>query len=714
MLDTERARKDASDWYDSPADPWWQHIQSSLQPPPESDNVVAPDLSTKPHVCPTCGVFYATRAAMLAHITKSHTDPSDVKDPLTFDKAKDAIGGVPQCAACGKQFPTWQLLQRHVVGRYCAAKHDIQPQLPAAPVEPAEARPELFCESTMQGLLEKHGANAIYHVPSRAAYAQHCMQCGQWIASSKTIKLPYKHSHPAFIQTHAGATLQMCKSYSSCGSPCPYWPINPSARSCGSFALVSLPSMETAQSQIDEVFGTLALESAANFGSLLTAENSERDRRAKQHKGSDGKGNGQGKRPRPSFNGSFGQRGGNPRGQRNSPAQDQAAHVPLIKAMGRLPVNSTGDSAPDSQTELCLDGVPQAGTARTHAASLQNCRGLPRSLSDEAYGCAPPGGPSQHTVSGIADLPSEPLLSAAAAECCKGESLDDPRRNWNYQRWNSETQCLQMDEARPPLEHQELIGHVGLPVKAVQQKDVIHRFNATHGIFATAEGTTSFMLEIGLRAPGVEKVWSCLEILSHLSALQLCGMQLKREGLKRSSLANDLQKMLQSYGGSCYVTHPSTAMPTPLPSRSCGVTLCFRFLSFRSLDQKSRPGVTSYTALHLSPCLGCRPGRLCSGVGTGLLPSTMWRPLWHTSSLSCARLSCKVSGSLVLHYRRPHESSMPVVWKRLSSYICKPIMARCRSVLMAGTNRCPCMRSLRHHLLYSCSSPGILLRRGRL
>ena len=221
LLDTESDRKQASEWFDpltyGPHSSWWQHLKTSLQPPVESVQLVAPDLMIKPYTCPTCGISCATRAVMLAHITKSHSDPTAAKIELTFDKAKDAIGGMPQCAACGKQFPTWQLLQRHVVGNYCAAKHADQPQLPSAPVVPTATRPELFAETTLQTLLTKHGANAIYHLTDRQVYAQHCMQCGQWIASSKAMKLHYKHSHPDLLSTHASTALKLCASYTLVG-----------------------------------------------------------------------------------------------------------------------------------------------------------------------------------------------------------------------------------------------------------------------------------------------------------------------------------------------------------------------------------------------------------------------------------------------------------------------------------------------------------------
>eukprot|EP00439_Symbiodinium_sp_Y106_P055572 s6996_g7.t1 len=91
--------------------------------------------------------------------------------------------------------------------------------------------------------------------------------------------------------------------------------------------------MASAETQIEEIFGSLAKGSAAGFGQLLLEDTSEADRPTKQHKGNAG--NGLGKRPRPYSNGSS--RGSNhPRGQRGSQSQDHSGHMPLVKAMGRL------------------------------------------------------------------------------------------------------------------------------------------------------------------------------------------------------------------------------------------------------------------------------------------------------------------------------------------------------------------------------------------
>ena len=101
-----------------------------------------------------------------------------------------------------------------------------------------------------------------------------------------------------------------------------------------------------------------------------------------------------------------------------------------------------------------------------------------------------------------------------------------------------------MDSSRQPLDFQELLILLSAMAQAVRRKDVVHRFNATHQLAAEQRGTARFMLEIGLRAEGVADVWKGLEALQGLAALQIVGMQLRRDGLRRSNLAEDVQRML--------------------------------------------------------------------------------------------------------------------------------------------------------------------------
>ncbi|CAE7191108.1 unnamed protein product [Symbiodinium necroappetens] len=96
--------------------------------------------------------------------------------------------------------------------------------------------------------------------------------------------------------------------------------------------------------------------------------------------------------------------------------------------------------------------------------------------------------------------------------------------NWNYQQWDSEQQALKVSETKPPMNHQDLIGQVSQLAEPVLGKDVIHRFNATHTMTPTKTGVTTFLLEV-------------------------IGLQIRREGLRRGGLANDVQLLNINYSG---------------------------------------------------------------------------------------------------------------------------------------------------------------------
>ena len=115
-----------------------------------------------------------------------------------------------------------QLLQRHVEGNYCAVRHSFLPQPAADPVQPHLERPPLFTEDPIQNCVGRHSGNAIYHMPDRHRYRQHCIVCGQWIASPKVMKLHYQQGHKDLISSHGQKATALCQTYTTGGSPCQY------------------------------------------------------------------------------------------------------------------------------------------------------------------------------------------------------------------------------------------------------------------------------------------------------------------------------------------------------------------------------------------------------------------------------------------------------------------------------------------------------------
>ena len=208
-----------------PEHDWWIKVRESLKAPPESSCITPAPTPAKPHFCPECGVSYSTRAALLTHMAKHHPEKAARTPPEPYQQQQDSIGGLPQCSHCKKKFPTWQLLKRHVEGNYCSVRHSFLPQPieeEAMPDIPTPSVPPTFAAQPVQTLVRQHAANAIFRMPDRHQYRQHCLVCGQWVAPSKVMKLHYQHSHPDLVSRNQKKASTLCASYTGCSSPCLY------------------------------------------------------------------------------------------------------------------------------------------------------------------------------------------------------------------------------------------------------------------------------------------------------------------------------------------------------------------------------------------------------------------------------------------------------------------------------------------------------------
>jgi len=293
----------------------------------------------------------------------------------------------------------------------------------------------------------------------------------------------------------------------------------------------------------DELFGSLVAKQAKDFGSaLLEATTKTQDvlpsKSPRLDNGKRGRTPSGDNQPSNPFGGGGNrQRGG--KGDNRGPRSPQA----ILKVMGRLLLrqetsiqilkqNSAWDVylQPGAQGPLPLL-FRASETYRAEAKTKRMDCPLRAQLLNTLF---------QTVLQCIKNIKESPEQLQAVQN--RGWITGDGR--WVYQRWDPQAQALAVDEGRTPLEHQELVTLLSLMAQAVRQRDVVHRFNATYPITVDQRNTARFMLEIGLRAKGVGDVWIGLEALQGLAALQVVGMQLRRDGLRRSSLAEDLQKML--------------------------------------------------------------------------------------------------------------------------------------------------------------------------
>ena len=103
---------------------------------------------------------------------------------------------------------------------------------------------------------------------------------------------------------------------------------------------------------------------------------------------------------------------------------------------------------------------------------------------------------------------------------------------------------LVADEARAPLPHTKLIEAIMAVLPLLMQPHMIHRFHATRPLTRNMTGVATFQLDISNRTSGHQQVWECLEALTGLTALQVIGLQLRRDTLKQSPAAALVQQAL--------------------------------------------------------------------------------------------------------------------------------------------------------------------------
>ena len=293
--------------------------------------------------------------------------------------------------------------------------------------------------------------------------------------------------------------------------------------------------METATEQdvdlaVEAVFGNLAKDSAKSFAAaLLEPSQAELERPPKAAKLE------LGKRGRPSDSSHFGGRSGHGnKGQGNGGNKAQPQVTALVKAMGKLIIRQETQFQVLKQNSAWQVYL-QPGTSGPILVLFKAAEAYKEQAKTKFVLLSTLFQTLLHCLQALS-------TNVAQQKVAQSKGWMTSEGGWCSQKWDSESQSLKVDEARTPVPHQELITLIAKLADLVVVRDVIHRFNATHPISAEKEGTSHFMLEVGLRARGVEDTWNGLERIANLAALQLVGMQIRKHG----GLANEVEKLLHS------------------------------------------------------------------------------------------------------------------------------------------------------------------------
>ena len=125
----------------------------------------------------------------------------------------------------------------------------------------------------------------------------------------------------------------------------------------------------------------------------------------------------------------------------------------------------------------------------------------------------------------------------------------DPTVGWKYQRWNVQLKALEEDTSRPPFTDKEVAVHIRKLVPLHEEAAGDQRLPAT------------FQMDLSVRTPAALEAWGALLALQGSTGLQLGGFAYKRESLKPSPAvaklkgyaARTLRLILVNRGNACYM-----------------------------------------------------------------------------------------------------------------------------------------------------------------
>ena len=215
-----------------------QMLQSRAQ---KAESPRASQLETWP--CPHCEHVAHTQHALRIHCGLHHPEQprTTVGQATTFDPIHHAVGGLPHCRLCGRQFKKWQNLRRHIEEGTCAvlggASFVQQPhaELEQKPSPPEQEKPPVASSATPQNtplvlrpffLREwSQWDSLLAHPTLRHELTKHCVICQMYIMDTKHIKQHIRRAHPDIHGSLSPIVIRRGKPFKSqlvTNSDCPW------------------------------------------------------------------------------------------------------------------------------------------------------------------------------------------------------------------------------------------------------------------------------------------------------------------------------------------------------------------------------------------------------------------------------------------------------------------------------------------------------------
>ena len=178
--------------------------------------------------CPTCGIAYATQAALKRHQFRSHLSEEEQLSAVTENRRAlrqdvmlHAADGMPKCRHCHHPFTTWDAFYYHVNTRSCSELRAF------FQVDPAQRWQQLPSESLLDHPellnLASHcnWRDLAQHAEVRAKH-HHCVECNQWAVKPQYVRRHMLQKHKEQLPLIDRCQQMIAASDLSIQNPCQY------------------------------------------------------------------------------------------------------------------------------------------------------------------------------------------------------------------------------------------------------------------------------------------------------------------------------------------------------------------------------------------------------------------------------------------------------------------------------------------------------------
>ena len=114
---------------------------------------------------------------------------------------------------------------------------------------------------------------------------------------------------------------------------------------------------------------------------------------------------------------------------------------------------------------------------------------------------------------------------------CQSKGWLLPDGKWVFQTWCKDTRALVVDKSKQPVLQQTLVTSLRHVCNRVMEGRALRRFCATRKLETCQSGVVLFLQDISIRDADGQAIWTALMEIQGCSALQLIGVNYKRESL---------------------------------------------------------------------------------------------------------------------------------------------------------------------------------------